>query len=53
MRLSSLLLLLLPGSKSKGSHEFSILCYPFHSGAITGVDVCHRKPLGEGLCVLC
>ena len=34
------------GPKGKSS-EFSILSYPFHHGAITGVDVCTRKPLGE------
>ncbi len=35
------------GAKGKVGNEFSVLCYPFHNGAITGVDVCHRKPLGE------
>ena len=34
------------GMKVK-SHDFAILCYPFHNGAITGMDVCQRKPLGN------
>lgn len=25
--------------------EFSVLCYPFHNGTISGVDVCQRKPI--------
>lgn len=34
------------GGPSKArSNEFTILCHPFHHGAITGVDVCQRKPL--------
>ncbi len=32
--------------KGKGN-EFSMLCHPFHSGAINGVDVCYRKPIGK------
>ena len=42
-----------PGSNSMSSSstraakasEFAILCHPFHNGAITGVDVCQRKPI--------
>jgi hypothetical protein len=30
----------------KTKNEFSVFSYPFHDGAITGVDVCQRKPLG-------
>jgi len=37
-------MLQLSGSKSSAA-EFSVLCHPFHSGAITGIDVCHRKPI--------
>jgi WD40 repeat protein len=29
----------------KGKSEFQVFCHPFHNGAITGVDICHRKPL--------
>ena len=35
------------GSVSRATKvsEFTILCHPFHNGAITGVDVCQRKPI--------
>ena len=33
----------------KTKSEFSVFSYPFHHGAITGVDVCQRKPLGRVL----
>ena len=35
------------GSVSRAAKvsEFTILCHPFHNGAVTGVDVCQRKPI--------
>ena len=35
------------GSVSRATKvsEFTILCHPFHNGAVTGVDVCQRKPI--------
>ena len=30
---------------NKGKSEFQVFCHSFHNGAITGVDVCQRKPL--------
>ncbi len=36
----------------KAKNEFSVFSYPFHHGAITGVDVCQRKPLGIVLYIL-
>ena len=35
------------GAAVKVKNEFSVFSYPFHHGAITGVDVCQRKPLGR------
>ena len=32
---------------AKTKNEFTVFSYPFHHGAITGVDVCQRKPLGQ------
>ena len=32
-------------SRATKVSEFTILCHPFHNGAITGVDVCQRKPI--------
>ena len=32
-------------SRAAKVSEFTILCHPFHNGAVTGVDVCQRKPI--------
>ena len=34
-----------PANVGSTKNEFSVFSYPFHSGSITGVDVCQRKPL--------
>ena len=34
-----------PVNASSTKNEFSVFSYPFHSGSVTGVDVCQRKPL--------
>ena len=33
------------GNVGSTKNEFSVFSYPFHSGSVTGVDVCQRKPL--------
>ena len=34
-----------PTVEKAARNEFSVFSYSFHNGAVTGVDVCHRKPL--------
>lgn len=35
----------LKGGTSRSRSEFSVYSHPFHNGAITGLDVCQRKPI--------